>query len=221
MPRICTICSNAEREAIDAALLTTETKRGIAQRFAVAEDAIGRHAAKHLAHELRETADLAEVGRIEVLVAEVLRLRDHADRLGKIAEEQGDLRVALAAIRESRETMAFMSKLLGLGAHDVLDVQVNGEIHHFEPSPEFLARVATNLSDLKLPEQPMVLIDMPVTPVAPTAEEDDAGEDAGVDEYDAASGEVHPHRNGATPPPSGLGLVRLPGSNPDRWNWDR
>jgi len=200
-------------------LLTPETKRGIARRFAVAEDSIGRHAANHLTPELRETADLVEASRIEVLVADVLRLRNHADRLGKQAEEQGDLRVALAAIRESRETMAFMAKLLGLGAHDTLDVQVNGEIRHFEPSAEFLARVAQNLRDLNLPEPQTLVIDM--APALEETKDDDPAEDSDVDEYIAETQEVRPHRNGATPPPSGIGIVRLPGSNPDRWNWDR
>lgn len=216
MPRVCTVCTHDERETIDAALLTTETKRGIARRFAVNEDAISRHAAKHLTAELRETADLAEAGRIEVLVADVLRLQRHADRLGKQAEEAGDLRVALAAIRESRETMAFMAKLLGLGAHDVLDVQVNGEIRHFEPTPDFLARVAQNLRELKLPEPQTVVIDMPVVPEATGVA--DPGDDSDVDEYDATTQEVRTHR--PTPPPSDLGVLKLPGHDPSRSRWD-
>jgi hypothetical protein len=219
MPRACTVCAHAEREAIDAALLTPETKRGIARRFAVDEDAIGRHAANHLTQELRATADLAEAGRIEVLVADVLRLRDHADRLGKQAEDAGDLRVALAAIRESRETMAFMAKLLGLGAHDVLDVKVDGEIRHFEPSPEFLARVAQNLRDLKLPApQTTTVIDIVPTPDA-TDDVDPAAGDSDIDEYDAGSQSVRPVFT--EPAFRGVGVVKLPGSNPDRWNWDR
>jgi hypothetical protein len=217
MPRVCTICVHKDRDVIDMALLTPETKRGIARRFAVAEDSIGRHAANHLSPELRETADLAEAGRIEVLVADVLRLRNHADRLGKQAEEQGDLRVALAAIRESRETMALLCKLLGLGAHDVLDVQVNGQIQHFEPSTEFLARVAQNLRDLKLPEPQTVVIDMTRTPDATKGRE--VTEESDVEEYNAETGASGPAST--TEEFRGVGIVKLPGSDPDRWNWDR
>jgi hypothetical protein len=220
MPRVCTVCAHVAHADIDAALLTTETKRGIARRYAIDEDAIGRHAAKHLAQQLREAADLAEVGRLDVLVADVQRLRLQADRLGKAAEEQGDPRTALAALRESRETMAFLAKLLGLGAKDVLAVEVTADVGHFEPSPEFMARVAENVRALNLaePEAP-ILLEVAKTPEV--TEGDNLVEDGDIDEYDAEKQEVRPHRNGATPPASDLGVVKLRGSNPDRWNWDR
>ena len=58
--------------------------------------------------------------------------------------------------------MAFMAKLLGLGVRETADVRVSGEIHHFEPSPEFLARVAQNLRELHLPEpETPIVIDVP------------------------------------------------------------
>jgi hypothetical protein len=222
MPRVCTVCAHSEREAIDAALLTTETKRGIARRYAIDEDAIGRHAAKHLAQQLRDAADLAEVGRLDVLVADVQRLRLQADRLGKAAEEQGDPRTALAALRESRETMAFLAKLLGLGVKEVLAVEVTADVGHFEPSPEFMARVAQNVRALNLaaPEAPILL---EVVKPPEVTEADDLVDDGEVDEYIAETKSVRPHSNGAPPPPSGIGVVKMPGSNPDhdRWNWER
>lgn len=49
MPRHCTVCAHPDREALEESLLTTETRRAIGRRFAVHEDAVGRHAANHLA----------------------------------------------------------------------------------------------------------------------------------------------------------------------------
>jgi hypothetical protein len=108
------------------------------------------------------------------------------------------------------------------GRREKVDLSIEGEVehvHHFEPSPEFMANVKQNLDDLNLTEPQTVLIDMATEPES-TKDNDPAGE-SDIEEYDGASGEVHPHRNGATPPPSDLGVVRLRGSNPDRWNWDR
>ncbi|MHB8488465.1 MAG: hypothetical protein ACYDCS_04115 [Candidatus Dormibacteria bacterium] len=83
-----------------------------------------------------------------------------------------------------------------------------------------MARVAQNLRDLNLsaPEGP-ILLEVAQTPEV--SEGADVVEEGDIDEYDAEKQEVRPHRNGATPPPSGIGVVKLRGSNPDRWNWDR
>jgi transposase len=109
------------------------------------------------------------------------------------------------------------------GRRDKVDLSIEGEVehvHHFEPSPEFMANVVQNLRDLNLaePEAP-ILLEVAKTPEV--TEGDDLVADGEIDEYDAASGEVRPHRNGATPPPSDLGVIKLRGSNPDRWNWDQ
>jgi len=223
MPMTCSVCSHPERNAIDAALTAPgESKRGIARRFALGDDAVRRHTANHLTPELRRRVDLAEASRLDGYIAGLEGLERQAERRGKAAEEKGDIRTALAAQHEQRETLLSKAKLLGVGARETIDLQVS-EVHHFEPPPEFLARVVQNLADLKLPDpdRPM-LLDVAKTPEV--TEGDDLVEvvaESDIDEYDAASGEVRPHRNGATPPPTGLGVLKLPGHDGrrDRWDW--
>ncbi len=43
MPRVCTICTHPEREAIDQALVGTTNLREIAALYRVSDDAITRH----------------------------------------------------------------------------------------------------------------------------------------------------------------------------------
>jgi hypothetical protein len=44
MPRPCSICTHPEVQAMDQALQAGERFAGVARRFAVSEDALGRHA---------------------------------------------------------------------------------------------------------------------------------------------------------------------------------
>jgi hypothetical protein len=59
------------------------------------------------------------------------------------------------------------------------------------PSLEFLARVAQNLRDLKLPEPQTVVIDMATT--LEETKDDNPAEESDIDEYDAETKEVRPH----------------------------
>ena len=64
----------------------------------------------------------------------------------------------------------------GLVPKEAIDVNFGGKVdlvHHFEPSPEFMARVSENLRDLRLaaPEEPIV-IDVPAVEIEPTFPEE-------------------------------------------------
>ena len=48
MPRVCTICTHAERDAIDRALIEAAPMRRIAAKHSLAETSVRRHAARHL-----------------------------------------------------------------------------------------------------------------------------------------------------------------------------
>ncbi len=113
MPRVCTVCSHPERAAIDAALMGPAIRSGIARKYAIDDDAVRRHAGRHLSAELQQAAGMAELSRLDGLLADLRRLWQRAEHLGKDAEQDGDRRSALAAVREARECLALLAKLTG------------------------------------------------------------------------------------------------------------
>ncbi len=56
---------------------------------------------------------MAELSRLDGLLADLRRLWQRAEHLGKDAEQDGDRRSALAAVREARECLALLAKLTG------------------------------------------------------------------------------------------------------------
>ena len=113
MPRTCTVCGHAEREAIDRALLAGEPYRGIAQRFAASPDAVFRHRSDHLPAALPQAQEVAEVALADSLLDQLAELRADAPRIGRKAEGAGDLKTALAGVRELVRIVELTAKLVG------------------------------------------------------------------------------------------------------------
>ena len=114
MARTCTICSHPEREAIDRALVEGQSTGKLAGRYRTLDErAIRRHRSNHLPTALARAREAEEVSRADDLLAQVRSLQDRAlSILGK-AEDSGDLRTALGAIREARGNLELLAKLLG------------------------------------------------------------------------------------------------------------
>jgi hypothetical protein len=112
MPRTCTVCAHPDREAIDRALVACEPFRNIAERFGTSATALFRHKAEHLPAALAKAQEAAEVASADDLVAQLRGL--HAKTLGILAkaEKVGELRTALAAIREARGNLELLAELL-------------------------------------------------------------------------------------------------------------
>lgn len=68
MPRACTVCTHAERNAIDRALVEATPKRRIAAQHRLEESAVRRHAEKHLSGVLVLAAEAGEVTRADSLL---------------------------------------------------------------------------------------------------------------------------------------------------------
>jgi transposase len=114
VPRTCTVCSHPEREAIDEALVSGASNRSIASKCGVSEAAVRRHKANHipaklaLAAKKREEAESAEaddlLGRVEDLQERTLAILE-------AAEDTGELKTALSAIREARGNLELVGRL--------------------------------------------------------------------------------------------------------------
>jgi hypothetical protein len=113
MPRTCSICSHAEREAIDEALVGGSSNLSVSSLFDVSEAAVRRHKSNHLPAKLVLAHEAEEVATADNLLEKVQDLQSRTMAILDQAEGAGDLRTALGAIREARGNVELLAKLLG------------------------------------------------------------------------------------------------------------
>jgi hypothetical protein len=113
--RTCSICNHPDRGEIDKALVTRSTSyRNVSERYGVSVGALSRHKANHLPR-LVEAAKASEAAQAvtsgAALIDELDSLLNRALAILEAAEETGQLKVALQAIREARETIKICADL--------------------------------------------------------------------------------------------------------------
>jgi hypothetical protein len=162
MPRTCTICGHPQRSAIDEALVDgAASLREIASLYAVSQSAVRRHKARHLPTALAQAQAAQEVAHGDNLLAQVRSLQARALAILERAEGAGELKTALLAIREARECLALLAKLLG-------QLDERAQVNILVASPEWLTLRARILVALEpYPEARLAL--------AAALEVDDAG----------------------------------------------
>jgi hypothetical protein len=142
MPRKCSLCIHDKREQIEQALLCGDSYRVVAQRFAISRDAVARHR-HHLPTALARASELKEISHGDSLLAQLRELTSEAQRLKATAEKEGDIRAALAAVRELCRIVELVAKLSGeLDSHSetkILNVTLDAETAK-RISETFLAR---------------------------------------------------------------------------------
>ncbi len=113
MPRTCSICTHAERAAINAALLAGTALRDIAGQFGVSKSSLDRHKEEHLPVALVQAKDAEAAAHADDLLAQLATLQADARRIGARAEREGDLRTALAAVRELVRMIELLAEMQG------------------------------------------------------------------------------------------------------------
>jgi hypothetical protein len=150
MPRSCTICGHPDRGAIDQALVEGTPNRRIASHHGVTERAVRNHKANHLPAKLVMAKAAEEVAQADTLLGQVRDLQQRALEILDKAEEAGELRTALGAIREARGNLELLAKLLGeLDERPVVNLNLSPEwlelraviVTALEPHPEALRAV--------------------------------------------------------------------------------
>jgi len=128
MPRSCTVCEHPGREAIDRALVAGEANTRLSSVFAVSEQALRRHKGSHLPAKLVMAQAAEEAAEADTLLDQVGGLQRRALAILDRAEEAGELRTALSAIREARGNLELLAKLLGeLDERPVVNLNVSPE----------------------------------------------------------------------------------------------
>lgn len=115
MTQRCKICNHEQRAAIDAALVSRGgTLRDIAGQFSgTSKSSLARHKESHLPASLVKANDVAEIVQADDLLARLDRLCKDAHRIKGKAEADGDLRTALAGIRELVRIIELLAKIRG------------------------------------------------------------------------------------------------------------
>ncbi len=115
MPRVCSICSHADKASIDDALLAGAPNRRIASQYGMSEAAVRRHKADHIPFHLIKAQDAAEVIQADTLLARLLSLNAETmailreARTGRIKDNE----LALRAIARAEKQLELQGKLLG------------------------------------------------------------------------------------------------------------
>ena len=113
MPPTCTICRHRERDAIESALVAGEPLRNIAKRHGTSPATLIRHRENCTGATLAAAQQAAEVARGDDLLSQVLDLQARTLGILQRAEEAGDGRLALGAIREARGNLDLLGRLAG------------------------------------------------------------------------------------------------------------
>jgi len=114
VPRICSVCTHTDRAAIDKTIVLAQLPyRRIATQYAVSEQAIRRHRIDHLPSKLADAEAVSRGVEAVDLLAELEELRAKAVDLLLQAERAGDIRTALAGIREARACLELLAEVQG------------------------------------------------------------------------------------------------------------
>jgi hypothetical protein len=128
VPRSCTVCEHAEREAIDRAIVGDASNRSVASLYDVSEAAVRRHKANHLPAKLVMAEKASEVAEAHNLLDQVQDLQQSTLEILAEAEQTKQYRTALSAIREARGNLELLAKLLGeLDERPVVNLHISPE----------------------------------------------------------------------------------------------
>jgi hypothetical protein len=141
MARTCTVCTHDEGHAINVALVQREPYRHIASRYGVTTGALQRHLREHIPRLLVKARENVEVSDAERLATELVSEKAHIRRLRDKAEEEGDLRTALAGCDKAL-------KVLDLEARVAQVIQTQPVIN-LHTSPEWIELRAIIFASLR------------------------------------------------------------------------
>ena len=150
MPRSCTVCEHPKRVEVDRALVGGASNRSVASLRDVSEAAVRRHKGNHLPAKLVMAEKAVEMAEANSLLDQLGDLQRRVLAILDKAEEAGELRTALSAIREARGNLELLAKLLGeLDERPMVNLTVSPEwlelraviVGALEPHPEALRTV--------------------------------------------------------------------------------
>lgn len=115
------MCVHPARVEIDAWMVKGASNRRVAKQYDLSDDSVQRHR-KHIGAALAEATEtrLSQAGAASR--SELDALFAEAKRLGEAAEEKGELRTALQAVREMTRLYELQARLVLAARSDARDV---------------------------------------------------------------------------------------------------
>ena len=108
------MCDHPRLADIDRALVRGEGAPGIAAHYrGLSDDAVRRHREAHLPAKMVKARDVLEMLEADDLLGQVRTLQRQALEILATAQQSGDLKTALGAIREARGNLELLARLLG------------------------------------------------------------------------------------------------------------
>jgi hypothetical protein len=113
MPRICTVCTHADRAAIDKAVAAGQPMRALSALYRVSEDAVARHSASHLPARLVKAQERQDVREALDVVAQLKAINVATLEVLRDARASGDGELVLKATDRALKQIELQAKLLG------------------------------------------------------------------------------------------------------------
>lgn len=114
MPQTCTVCTHRDRQAIEAALFTrTSSLRDLGKQYKVGFGAIHRHVKNCMARAIDRVQARTDDSLQNAITGELRALVVRATRIMDKSEAEADGRLTLGAIREIRDTLGALYKVVG------------------------------------------------------------------------------------------------------------
>lgn len=113
MPRVCSICTHPERDAIEAAIVAGTSYRVIARQFLVGHDSVQRHAADHIQQSIQQAQEAKEEARGIDVAGQLKRINEVAWSILEETREIAAHDVTLKAMNRVEKQIELQAKLLG------------------------------------------------------------------------------------------------------------
>ena len=123
MPKGCKICRADNVKEIDKAIIEGETLQSIADKYHFHISTISRHK-PHIASKINTYSALVDAQEGGTVLQRIDDLLQRANNLLDKAEDSGDVKTALIAIREVRGTLELLGKASGQLAPEKILVHV-------------------------------------------------------------------------------------------------
>ena len=113
MSMTCSVCRNPDRNAIDEALLRSDSFRHIAAQHSVSTTALQRHKNACISAQLAKAKDLQETDRASDLVGRLREIHVETKAILAVAKKSKDWPTALRAIGRLEAQIELEADLLG------------------------------------------------------------------------------------------------------------
>ncbi len=154
MPRTCTICSHAQRQAIDTALIAHDSLRDIAGRYGVSKSAVERHKDDHLPARMVKAHERHDVRQAIDIVQQLKAVNTACWQVLSDARASRDGELVLKASDRIAKHIELQAKLIGeLEQEGTTTIIINQQVQHYTvvlmqalaPFPDARAAVAAAL----------------------------------------------------------------------------